>query len=108
MSLGTPQYMSPEQALGDRTLDARTDIYALGVITYEMLAGEAPFTGPNTQAIVARVLTEKPRRLGQLRESVPPHVEAAVHQALQKLPADRFTSAAEFARALARARQASW
>ncbi|MEO7133633.1 MAG: serine/threonine-protein kinase, partial [Vicinamibacterales bacterium] len=100
MSLGTPQYMSPEQAMGDRTLDARTDIYALGVITYEMLAGEPPFTGPNTQAIVARVLTEKPRRLSGLRESVPAHVEAAVHQALQKLPADRFTSAAEFARAL--------
>ena len=101
MSLGTPQYMSPEQAMGDRTLDARTDIYALGAITYEMLAGEPPFTGPNTQAIVARVLTEKPRPLAQLRETVPPQVESAVHQALQKLPADRFPNAAAFASALA-------
>jgi serine/threonine-protein kinase len=101
MSLGTPQYMSPEQAMGDRTLDARTDIYALGAITYEMLAGEPPFTGPNTQAIVARVLTEKPRPLAQLRETVPPQVEAAVHRALQKLPADRFANAAAFASALA-------
>jgi serine/threonine protein kinase len=101
MSLGTPQYMSPEQAMGDRTLDARTDIYALGAITYEMLAGEAPFTGPNTQAIVARVLTEKPRPLSQLRETVPAQVEAAVHRALQKLPADRFANAAAFASVLA-------
>ena len=103
MSLGTPQYMSPEQAMGDRTLDARTDIYALGAITYEMLAGEPPFTGPNTQAIVARVLTEKPRPLAHLRETVAPQVEAAVHRALQKLPADRFTNAAAFASALASA-----
>ena len=100
MSLGTPAYMSPEQAMGERTLDARTDIYALGVITYEMLAGEPPFSGPNTQAIVARVLTEKPRPLAQLRETVSPGVEAAVHQALQKLPADRYGTAAEFAAAL--------
>ena len=101
MSLGTPQYMSPEQAMGDRTLDARTDIYALGAITYEMLAGEPPFSGPNTQAIAARVLTEKPRPLAQLRETVPPQVEAAVHRALQKLPADRFANAAAFGSALA-------
>jgi Tol biopolymer transport system component/tRNA A-37 threonylcarbamoyl transferase component Bud32 len=101
MSLGTPQYMSPEQAMGERTLDARTDIYALGIVTYEMLAGEPPFTGPNAQAIVAQVLTGKPRRLVELRETVSPSVDAAVHQALQKLPADRFGSAAAFADALA-------
>jgi hypothetical protein len=100
LSLGTPQYMSPEQAMGERTLDARTDIYALGVITYEMLAGEPPFTGPNAQAIVSRVLTEKPRPLSQIRETVPPHVAAAVHQAMQKLPADRFATASAFAAAL--------
>ena len=100
MSLGTPQYMSPEQAMGERSLDARTDIYALGVITYEMLAGEPPFSGPNAQAIVAQVLTGKPRPLSQLRETVSPQVEAAVHQALQKLPADRFATAAEFSAAL--------
>ena len=100
MSLGTPQYMSPEQAMGERSLDARTDIYALGVITYEMLAGEPPFSGPNAQAIVAQVLTGRPRRLVELRETVPPAVDAAVHQALQKLPADRFASAAEFRAAL--------
>ncbi len=100
LSLGTPRYMSPEQAMGERTLDARTDIYALGVVTYEMLAGETPFTGPNAPAVIARVLTEKPPSLTALRDTVPPHVESAVQQALQKLPADRFGSAAEFASAL--------
>jgi serine/threonine-protein kinase len=100
MSLGTPQYMSPEQAMGERGLDARTDIYALGVVTYEMLAGEPPFTGPNAQAIVAQVLTAKPAPLTELRDTVPVDVDAAIARALQKLPADRFTSAAEFAAAM--------
>ena len=100
LSLGTPHYMSPEQAMGERTLDARTDIYALGVVTYEMLAGETPFTGPNAPAVIAKVLTEKPPSLTLLRDTVPPHVDAALQQALQKLPADRFGSAAEFASAL--------
>ena len=72
LSLGTPQYMSPEQAMGERSIDARADIYALGAVTYEMLAGEAPFTGPSVQAIVARVITEQPRPLGVQRRSVPP------------------------------------
>jgi eukaryotic-like serine/threonine-protein kinase len=103
LSLGTPQYMSPEQALGERVVDARSDIYALGAVTYEMLAGEAPFTGPNVQAIVARLISEEPRALGAQRRSVPEHVETAVLQALEKLPADRFASAAEFAAALANA-----
>jgi eukaryotic-like serine/threonine-protein kinase len=103
LSLGTPQYMSPEQALGERAIDARSDIYALGAVTYEMLVGEAPFTGPNVQAIVARLISEEPRALGAQRKSVPGHVEAAVLQALEKLPADRFASAAEFAAALANA-----
>jgi len=102
MSLGTPQYMSPEQAMGERTLDARTDVYALGVTLYEMLGGEPPFTGPTAQAIVARVLSENPRSLSALRPTVPLHVDAAIRTALQKLPADRFGTAAAFADALAR------
>ncbi len=100
LSLGTPQYMSPEQAMGERSIDARSDLYALGAVTYEMLVGEAPFTGPNVQAIVARLLSEVPRGLSAQRKSVPEHVEAAVLQALEKLPADRQASAAEFAAAL--------
>jgi serine/threonine-protein kinase len=100
ISLGTPQYMSPEQAMGDRAVDARTDVYALGAVTYEMLAGEPPFTGPTAQAIVAKVMTEKPRPLGEVRDTVPPGVEDAVHAALAKLPADRPADAAVFAAAL--------
>ncbi len=100
LSLGTPQYMSPEQAMGERTIDARSDIYALGAITYEMLAGDAPFTGGSVQAIVAKVLSEKPTSLHTLRDTVPAHVEHAVFTALAKLPADRFVSAKAFADAL--------
>ena len=72
LSLGTPQYMSPEQAMADRELDARSDIYSLGSVTYEMLAGEPPYTGPNTQAIIAKIVTEDPRPLSKQRRSVPP------------------------------------
>jgi serine/threonine-protein kinase len=100
MSLGTPHYMSPEQAMGERTLDARTDVYALGCVLYEMLAGEPPFTGPTPQAIVARVVTESPRSLSLLRHTVPPELDAAVAKALEKLPADRYATAAELAAAL--------
>ena len=100
LSLGTPQYMSPEQAMGERTIDARSDIYALGAVTYEMLAGDAPFTGSSVQAIVAKVLTEKPTSLHTLRDTVPPYIEHAVFTALAKLPADRFESAKAFADAL--------
>jgi eukaryotic-like serine/threonine-protein kinase len=100
LSLGTPQYMSPEQAMGERTIDARSDIYALGAVTYEMLAGEPPFSGSSTQAIVAKVLTERPTPLRTTRDTVPSSVDDAVLQALAKLPADRWTSAAEFARSL--------
>ena len=100
LSLGTPQYMSPEQAMGERTLDARTDIYALGAVTYEMLAGDAPFTGSSVQAIVAKVLTERPSPITTVRDTVPAGVEHAVLRALAKLPADRWTSAADFAAAL--------
>src|SRR5580765_371381 len=101
MSLGTPHYMSPEQAMGDRELTPRSDVYALGAMTYEMLLGEPPFTGPTAQSIVAKVMTEKPAPLIPRRERIPPRVEEAVLTALEKLPADRFASAAEFAAALA-------
>ena len=101
MSLGTPHYMSPEQAMGEREITARSDVYALGAVLYEMLTGDPPFTGSTAQAIVARVLTEQPRPVTVQRHTVPEHVEAAVLTALEKLPADRFASAAEFAQALA-------
>ena len=100
MSLGTPAYMSPEQAMGERALDARTDIYALGAVLYEMLTGDPPFIGSTAQAIVAKVMTEKPAPPSRLRDTVPEAVEDAVLTALAKLPADRFGSAAEFATAL--------
>ncbi len=100
MSLGTPAYMSPEQAMGERDIGARSDVYALGAMTYEMLAGEPPFMGPNSQAIVAKVLTESPRPLRLSRPAVSPAVEHAVLRALEKLPADRFNSAKDFADAL--------
>jgi eukaryotic-like serine/threonine-protein kinase len=100
MSLGTPHYMSPEQAMGERELGPRSDVYALGCVCYEMLCGEPPFTGPTPQAIVARVMTEAPRSLRSQRQTVPENVEAAVLQALEKLPADRFGTATEFAAAL--------
>ena len=101
MSLGTPQYMSPEQAAGERSLDARSDVYSLAAVTYEMLAGEPPHSGANLQAIIAKLLTEPPTRLRVLRHSVPEAMDAAVARALAKTPADRFTSAGAFAQALA-------
>ena len=101
LSLGTPQYMSPEQAMGEKVIDARSDIYALGAVTYEMLVGEPPFTGPTVQAIIAKAMTERPVPLHTIRDTIPPGVEHAVLTALAKLPADRFASAAEFANALA-------
>ena len=100
MSLGTPHYMSPEQAMGEREITARSDVYALGAVMYEMLTGDPPFTGSTAQAVVARVVTESPRPLIPQRHTIPPQVEAAVLTALEKLPADRFASAAEFAEAL--------
>ncbi|MEX1186426.1 MAG: protein kinase [Gemmatimonadaceae bacterium] len=100
MSLGTPHYMSPEQAMGEREITARSDVYALGAVTYEMLVGEPPFTGPTAQSIVAKVLTEQPRPLLPKRHTIPRHVELAVLTALEKLPADRFATAAEFSAAI--------
>ena len=100
LSLGTPQYMSPEQATGDRQIDGRTDIYSLGAVLYEMLVGEPPYTGTTVQAVIAKALTDKPRPIRLARESVPAHVEAAIERALAKLPADRWLTAAQFADAL--------
>ena len=100
MSIGTPQYMSPEQALGERQLDARSDIYALGVMLYEMLTGTPPFTGPSAQAIVAKVLTEKAMPPSRVRNEIPEYLDDAVVTALQKDPADRFPTAAVFQAAI--------
>src|SRR5678816_4336997 len=100
LSLGTPQYMSPEQATGDRVIDARADIYSLGAMTYEMLTGEPPHTGNTSQAVIARMLTEKPRPIRTTRAAVPEYVEATVQRALEKLPADRFASVKEYAEGL--------
>ena len=100
MSLGTPQYMAPEQAMGEREITARADVYALGVVLYEMLLGEPPFTGPTAQAIVAKIMTDRPASIAARRETVPAELDDAVQTAISKLPADRFASAAEFAQAL--------
>ncbi len=102
LSLGTPQYMSPEQAMGERAIDARSDIYSLGAVTYEMLTGEPPFTGATVQAIVSKVMTEKPTPPSRVRDTVTAAVEQAVLKALAKLPADRWTTAEKFADALTR------
>jgi Tol biopolymer transport system component len=101
LSLGTPDYMSPEQATGDRELDARSDVYSLGALTYEMLTGEPPHVGRTVQAIVAKILTEAPSPITHTRSLVPSNVDAAVQVALAKAPADRFTTAKRFAEALA-------
>jgi serine/threonine protein kinase/tetratricopeptide (TPR) repeat protein len=98
--VGTPEYMSPEQCTQHGQVDARSDVYALGCVLYEMLAGEPPFTGPTAQAIVARHLHESPRSLRVVRATVPEHVEEAIGVALAKVPADRFTTATQFAGAL--------
>ena len=101
LSLGTPSYMSPEQAMGDRQLTATADVYAIGSVLYELLAGDPPFTGSNMQSVIARIVGERPTRIGLIRDTVPPHIEAALERALAKVPADRFPSAAAFAEALA-------
>ncbi len=100
LSLGTPQYMSPEQATGDRVIDGRSDIYSLGAILYEMLAGEPPHVGGTVQATIAKVITDPARPLRSLRDTVPVQVELSVAKALAKLPADRFATAALFVHAL--------
>jgi eukaryotic-like serine/threonine-protein kinase len=100
LSLGTPQYMSPEQATGGRELDARSDVYSLAAVVYEMLAGEPPHTGPTVRAVIAKLLTERPTRIRTVRDTVPEGIDTAVAKALAKVPADRFAGPAEFAAAL--------
>jgi serine/threonine-protein kinase len=101
LSLGTPQYMSPEQATGERVIDGRTDIYSLGCVLYEMLAGEPPYLGGSTQAVIAKLLTEKPASVRTVRDTVPAHVDYAIERALAKVPADRWATPHDFADALA-------
>ena len=99
-AVGTPAYMSPEQAAGDKALDARTDLYSLAAVLYETLAGEPPFTGPTVQAIAAKRLTEAPPSVRAVRPAVPAAVDEAIRKALAPVPADRFAGAAQFAQAL--------
>ncbi len=100
LSLGTPHYMSPEQATADKDISARSDVYSLASVLYEMLTGQPPHDGGSAQQVIMRIITDTPRPVTELRKSVPRHVAAAVAKALEKLPADRFTSAREFADAL--------
>ncbi|MGH7627930.1 MAG: protein kinase domain-containing protein, partial [Gemmatimonadales bacterium] len=100
MSVGTPAYMSPEQASGDKGLDARTDVYSLGAVLYEMLAGEPPYTGPTAQVIVMKRFTEPVPSVRKMRASVPAAVAEAIQWALAAVPADRYATAADFGRAL--------
>jgi serine/threonine-protein kinase len=106
LTVGTPAYMSPEQAAGG-TVDARSDVYALGAVLYEMLAGEPPFTGPNPQAVIAKRFHAEPIPIRAVRPSIPERVERALIRALARVPADRFASTAEFARALEEAAPAT-
>ena len=100
LSLGTPFYMSPEQATGDQPVGASTDTYALGSVLYEMLVGEPPYPGTTAQAVLGKIIAGKPVSATEQRPAIPANVDAALRKALEKLPADRFTSAQDFMRAL--------
>ncbi|MBI4502852.1 MAG: protein kinase [Gemmatimonadetes bacterium] len=102
LALGTPEYMSPEQANANRPLDGRSDIYSLGCVLYEMLVGEPPYTGPTAQAVITKRACDPVPSVGRLR-SVAPHIDQALQRALAKIPADRFVTAREFASAIAAA-----
>ena len=104
--LGTPAYMSPEQGAGDRVLDGRSDVYSLGCLLYEMLAGEPPFTGPTAQAIIAKRFTDPVPSVRRLRETVPVPMDQAIAKALARAPADRFATPHQFAEALRASAQA--
>jgi len=101
LSLGTPHYMSPEQATAEKEITARSDVYSLAAVLYEMLAGDPPHTGASAQQIIVKIVAEDAAPVTRERKSVPAHIAAALGKALEKLPADRFASAADFARALA-------
>jgi serine/threonine-protein kinase len=100
MVIGTPAYMSPEQASGDKGIDARTDVYSLAAVLYEMLAGEAPYTGPTAQAVIAKRLMDPVPSVRRVRPNVPEGLDRAIQRALAPVAADRYASAGEFARAL--------
>ncbi|MDX1492781.1 MAG: serine/threonine-protein kinase, partial [Longimicrobiales bacterium] len=100
LSVGTPFYMSPEQATGDQAIGAASDIYALAAVLYELLVGEPPYVGNTAQAVLGKILQGDTVSATTVRKSVPPHVDAALRKALEKLPADRFTDAQDFAKAL--------
>lgn len=99
-AVGTPAYMSPEQASGSQDLDGRSDLYSLGCVVYEMLAGQAPFTGPTVESVVHQHLIAEPRPITQIRPAVPPTIAGVLQRALAKNPADRFSPVAQFADAL--------
>src|SRR5690606_20112893 len=99
MTAGTPAYMSPEQVSGE-ALDGRSDLYSLGCVLYEMLAGEQPFTGPNAQAVMASRFVHTPPDLAALREGVPRPVSRAVQRLLSRVPGDRYRTAAQLVAAL--------
>ncbi len=101
LSLGTPHYMSPEQATAEKDITNRSDIYSLGSMLYEMLTGDPPHTGSTAQGIIMKIVADDARPVTEVRNAVPPHVAAATAKALEKLAADRFTSAHDFALALA-------
>ncbi|MDH5196752.1 MAG: serine/threonine protein kinase, partial [Gemmatimonadota bacterium] len=100
LSLGTPHYMSPEQATAEKEITARSDVYSLASVLYEMLTGNPPHVGASAQQIIMKIVTEEAAPVTKLRKSVPPNVAAALAKGLEKLPADRFASAADFAAAL--------
>ncbi len=100
LAVGTPTYMSPEQASGNGEIDARTDVYALGSVLYEMLAGEPPFTGPTPQAVISKRMATPAPSVAVVRDGIPPVVEQALAKALSRLPVDRFSTTAEFSKAL--------
>jgi serine/threonine-protein kinase len=100
LTLGTPTYMSPEQSVGDRDLDGRSDLYSLGCVLYEMLTGEPPYTGSTAQAIIAKRFREPVPRASTLRETIPPAVETSLTRVMAKSPADRFDTAEQFVQTL--------